>query len=135
VSGASNVLKKLSRRFQLALVSNFSYSPFIYRVLKQMGIDPFFDYILISDSFGWRKPHPKIFTHLLDISKFRADETIFIGDDVEADIKGSKKVGIKAVLLARASYSQDRDSQTTEIPDFVVNSLPELAELLLASTN
>lgn len=130
VSDAPFVLKRLGRVFNIALVSNFTDSAFIHRSLRKLGIEKFFDHIIDSDTVGWRKPHPKIFKQFLKVSKVKAEEAIFIGDDLEADIKGANAIGIKSVLLNRPSYKRYKQQKTKIIPDHIVSSLTEFEELL-----
>lgn len=130
VSDAPIVLKRLSEVFNIALVSNFTDSAFIHRSLRKLEIEKFFDHIIDSDTVGWRKPHPKIFKHFLKLSKAKAEEAVFIGDDLEADIKGANAIGIKSVLLNRPSYVQYKQRNTKIVPDHMVSSLTEFEELL-----
>lgn len=130
VSDAPTVLERLSGRFKIALVSNFTYSGFLHRSLRKLGIEKFFDHIIVSDAFGWRKPHPEIFRHFLRLLKAEAEEAVFIGDELETDIRGAKSMGIKSVLLARPGHALNQ--QTDVFPDQKVSSLTEFEELLAA---
>jgi len=108
---AHRVLEDLNGRFTLSLISNFTNSAFLNRSLNNLGINRFFDHIIDSLSIGWRKPHQRIFKHFLDLSGVKAKEAIFIGDDLNADIKGAKNLGIKAVLLKK---SEDIESNSID---------------------
>jgi putative hydrolase of the HAD superfamily len=123
-------LERINKKFKTALVSNFTDSQFLYESLKRLRIEPFFDSIIISDSYGWRKPHSKIFTHFLNSLDVKAEEAIFVGDDLEADIKGAKDSGITTVLIIRQSNKKRKCNQDI-LPDHTVNSLLELEKLLI----
>lgn len=127
---AVNTLKTISETFKTVLVSNFTNSDFLLRSLRKLGIRKFFDHVIVSDTFGWRKPHPAIFKQFLKLSKVKAAEAVFIGDDLEADIKGAKAVNINAVLLVRSGYSQSKQYETVIVPDHVVSSLKEFQKLI-----
>ena len=131
VSEAPIVLERLSGMFKIALVSNFTHSAFLHRSLRKLGIEKFFDHIIDSDTVGWRKPHPKIFKHFLKLSKAKAEEAVFIGDELETDIKGAKGMGIKSVLLARPGHVLNQQRETDVFPDYIVSSLTEFEELLV----
>ena len=123
------VLERLKEDFKISLVSNFTDSAFLRRSLSKVGIEKFFDHIIDSDAVGWRKPHPNIFKHFLRVSGVKAEEAIFIGDDLETDIKGAKDSGIRAVLLSRAGHPVNRRREVC--PDRIVSSLTEFGELLI----
>lgn len=124
------VLERLSETLTISLVSNFTNSAFLHQSLKKLGINKFFDHIIDSEAVGWRKPHPKIFKHFLKSSKARAEETIFLGDELETDIMGAKDMGIRAVLIARSSQVWNQQRKTAIIPDEIVRSMTEFEELL-----
>lgn len=126
------VLERLGEMYEISLVSNFTNSTFLHNSLKKLGIVKYFDHIIISDSVGWRKPHPKIFKHFLKSSKVKACEAVLIGDELEADVKGAKEMGMKAVLLDRSNNTFHRQSINDSFPDHIVRSMIEFEELLLA---
>jgi putative hydrolase of the HAD superfamily len=129
---AHQVLEKLSVRFTISLISNFTNSAFIHRSLNNLGIDRFFDHVIDSVSIGWRKPHPRIFKHFLNLCEVKAEEAVFIGDDLNADIKGAKNLGIKAVLFVRSRNIQSEQKKSNVQPDHIVYTLSEFGELLLS---
>ena len=51
--------------------------------LKSLGLESFFDLVLISDSYtpSERKPSPHMFEEALNYFQIKAEEMIFIGDD------------------------------------------------------
>ena len=123
---AQDVLKELKSRFTISLVSNFTDSTFIRRCLKRLGIEDHFAHIVISDSVDWRKPHPNIFKAFLDLSNAKAEEAVYIGDEVATDVRGARSMGIRTVLLAK----EGTVNMTEDQPDDVVHSLTEFKELI-----
>lgn len=61
-------------------------------------IDYFPDCRLSAADAGYLKPDTRIFTCALERLGTRPQETIFIGDNPEADIAGAQSAGMKAVL-------------------------------------
>ena len=61
-----------------------------------MGYFP--DCRLAAADTGYLKPHPRIFQAALAQLGTAADETVFIGDNPNADIAGALAVGMRAVL-------------------------------------
>lgn len=129
---AHDVLGRLHGRFKIALVSNFTDSAYLRRCLEGLGIEGFFDSVIVSETVGWRKPHPEIFETFLELTGTMADEAVFIGDDPISDIKGAKNLGIKTVLLAKLGHVGSDEGETEVMPDHVVSSLTEFGEMLLA---
>lgn len=64
------------------------------RKMELLGLVPFFDAVLISESEGVRKPQPEIFRRALDRCGVEAHETLFVGDHPEADVAGAQAAGL-----------------------------------------
>ena len=122
------VIKNLREDFKIGLVSNFTDSNFLNKTLRKFDIEAFFDSVTISDNCGWRKPHPYIFQEFLKSLDTRPGEIVFVGDDPVSDVKGAKDMGITTVLIRRTN--KDLNDKPDVAPDFIVNSLTELQELL-----
>jgi putative hydrolase of the HAD superfamily len=58
-----------------------------------------------------------------------AQETVFVGDSLDRDVKGPKKVGMKAVYIKRKPITEDDFVQ----PDAVIDKLSDLPNLLKVS--
>ena len=125
---AKSILKKLSTNYKLGLVSNFTYAPVIYAGLRKLGINQFFNAVLVSDEVGWRKPHPKIFNQALKRLKVSARETIYVGDSPLEDIKGAKSTGMKTIFVPSQFYSFENLYESREKPDMIVKDICELRE-------
>jgi FMN phosphatase YigB (HAD superfamily) len=129
-SDATLVLEELSKNFGIILVTNFTHTPFVNQSLQNLGIKKFFNHIITSEGFGWRKPHPKIFEHVLELVGTKPEETIFIGDDLVTDIKGAKGLGIKTVHLVDREDSAEKKHDIRIYPDHRVSSLTQVLELV-----
>ena len=70
-----------------------------YPKIKRSGLEPFFDYIFISEEIGFNKPDIRIFEYALNKMKISADKAIFVGDDYEVDILGAANAGIDQVYF------------------------------------
>ena len=46
---------------------------------------------------GVKKPNPKIFNFALALAKADANESIMIGDNIEADIEGAHNIGMDTI--------------------------------------
>lgn len=87
------------KAYNLSILSNFDYSPTVYKLLDKYDLTPYFNSILISESFGWRKPDIKIFDYAIEKNKLNRTNTIFIGDDLERDIIGAYNAKIDSIYI------------------------------------
>lgn len=120
------LIKRIKENCKLGLVSNFTYAPVIYASLRKLGINQFFDAVLVSDENGWRKPHKLIFLEALQKLHVTAEEAVFIGDSPLEDIKGAKEIGMKTVFVQSQFYSLKDLQDSREKPDFVAEDLHQI---------
>jgi putative hydrolase of the HAD superfamily len=120
------LIKRIKENCKLGLVSNFTYAPVIYASLRKLGINQFFDAVLVSDENGWRKPHKRIFLEALQKLHVTAEEAVFIGDSPLEDIKGAKEIGMKTVFVQSQFYSLKDLQDSREKPDFVAEDLSQI---------
>ncbi|MEM3640663.1 MAG: HAD family hydrolase [Candidatus Bathyarchaeia archaeon] len=122
---AKKTLQKLSENHKLGLISNFTYAPVIYAGIRKVGINHFFDVILVSDAVRWRKPHAKIFETALEKLGVKAEETLYVGDSPEEDIKGAKQLGMKTVFVVSQFYPLKTLVESAQKPDAIAKNLCE----------
>nr|GGG78894.1 hypothetical protein GCM10011398_25270 [Virgibacillus oceani] len=56
-----------------------------------------FDVIIISEEAGVSKPDKRIFELALNKLHVQAEDTLFVGDDIEKDIGGCQHANIKGI--------------------------------------
>jgi putative hydrolase of the HAD superfamily len=128
--GAKKLLRQIQQQFKVGLISNFTHAPVIYKSLRKVGINEFFNAVVVSEENGWRKPSPQIFQDTLNQLQATAQEAIFIGDSPLEDIKGAKDTGLKTVFVP-SQFSTLKDLQKSRIePDYVTKDLIELSQTL-----
>jgi len=118
VAGAERVLEVLHPRYKLAIISNAT-SNLCRRILKENGLDKFFQVIVISRDLGIRKPDPRIFRYTLEKLQVKPDEAVHVGDSVE-DIIGAKRTGMRAIWI------KEEDEENSGEADRVIHALTEL---------
>jgi HAD superfamily hydrolase (TIGR01549 family) len=123
---AKKLIGKIAMNYKLGLVSNFTYAPVIYASLRKLGIDQFFNAVLVSDEIGWRKPHKKIFENALEKLQVRAEETLYVGDSPLEDIKGAKAAGMKTIFVPSQFFSMKDLQDSKQKPDIIVKNICEL---------
>lgn len=95
--GTLNALEVLKTRFRLGLLTNFTHAPAARSIIREAGLEGFFQVILISGEMGYRKPHPFVFERLVKELEVETAEVVYIGDDPGPDIYGARDSGIKAI--------------------------------------
>ena len=85
-----------------------------------LGIARYFDTMLISEAEGVAKPDAEIFRRATDNLGVSPDQAVMIGDNSEADIRGAKSYGMKAI------WKRDAYWKAPEIVDAIVDNLDEL---------
>ncbi len=115
------------RGLKLGLVSNTFIAPATHdRHLREAGLIEFFPVRVYSSEVRYRKPHRRIFQIALERMGAIANETLFVGDLVKADIQGAKRVGMKTVL--RQSFAA---SNHHRVADRVIRHVSELRGIAL----
>ena len=123
---ALDVLEKLHGKYKLGLISNFAIPECGWKLLDKFGLKRFFDIVVISGEVNRRKPSPEIFQRALKILGVKASKAVFVGDMLDLDVMGPKKVGMKTVLINRRPIEENADVK----PDKVVTRLSELLAVL-----
>lgn len=129
-TSAKQLLAEASESFKIALVSNFTYAPAIYASLRKLGINRYFNAVVVSEAVGWRKPHQTVFNKALRMLRVKADEAVFVGDSPREDMEGAADVGLRTVLVLSGFNSLKGLEECGVKPDFVVGDLVELCRML-----
>ncbi len=72
------------------------------------------------------KPSRAYFEAALEALDADPERTYMVGDDIEADVEGAQKYGLKAVLVRTGKFREGDLERTTVVPDGVIDSLPDL---------
>lgn len=125
--GLLSTLDRLKQRgVALGLISN-GYGQFQSDNLRALGIEPFFDEILISEWEELRKPDPAIFHRALSRLGISAENALFVGDHPDNDIRASQAAGMKAVWKRNESFDAVPEAAA------VIDDLAELLPIVFPS--
>ena len=94
--GTFEILDYLKSKYKLHIITN-GFEEIQSRKMISSNIYHYFDKVITSESVGVKKPNPKVFTYALNLAKADKENSIMIGDNIEADINGALKVGMKAI--------------------------------------
>lgn len=123
IDGAKDILEYLKTKYQIVMLSN-GFSEMQYDKLDNAGFTPYFDDVILSDVVGVNKPHPEIFSFALKKLGVNANQTIMIGDNYMADIKGAMDSGIDQI------WYNPKMEKVEQNPTYTVRSLYEIKDIL-----
>ena len=92
------MLEYLSQKYTLSILTN-GFEETQHRKINNSGIAKYFTHLLTSENYGYAKPDPRIFEQLLQMNNAVAPQTIMIGDNIDADIKGAMASNIDSVFF------------------------------------
>jgi HAD superfamily hydrolase (TIGR01662 family) len=119
--------------YRLGLISNASYSRDVYMQLETHHLLPYFEQVLVSADVGYRKPHPLIFRKALNYFNVEPTEAVMVGDTLNADIIGSRHIGMKNIWIARwAAPPTTHYRDDAIIPDRTIQRLSQIPAVLTA---
>ncbi len=123
---AVQVLSQLAKNYRLGIVSNFAIPECVTQLLEQHKLDCLFELVVVSAAVNRRKPSPEIFNYTLNKMQLSPTEAVFVGDTVDADIKGAQQVGLRTVYIERRPQ---KELETVK-PDETIRALRELPTAL-----
>jgi HAD superfamily hydrolase (TIGR01509 family) len=90
------------------------------RVLRSdaeaFGLAGLLDVMVLSDDVGVRKPAAEMFLRACRALEIEPEDTMFVGDSLEADVQGAANVGMTTV---QALWFRADDTPTGTEPDFL----------------
>ena len=117
-------LEQLRARYPLAVVSD-AQSAYATPELRAVGLLNYFNPVIISGDYGYRKPDPRLFQKALNTLGVRPEQALYVGNDIYHDIWGAQEVGMKAVLV---SYNRADISSEAISPDYIIYNFAELMQ-------
>jgi putative hydrolase of the HAD superfamily len=126
---AREVVELLSHIVVLGLVTDTETSPepSVRKALHQLGFNDFFSVVVTSQDVGEAKPSPRIFEEALRLLGVRPDETVMVGNDIDRDIAGAKRMGIRTILVTNSRYF---DPRRAHLADFRVDRLVDIPTVI-----
>ena len=109
------LLRALSARYRLGLVSNFDHAPTAQAILARYDVHRCFDVTLISDDYGRRKPHPSIFEEALFRLGVTPAEALYVGDSAADDVVGAQGIGLDVAWINRSGDEPPDPPPTHEL--------------------
>ena len=129
---APEVLKALHQQgLIIGMISNTVSRTQVPALLSHYGIREYFNPIVLSVDYGWRKPDPRIFLHAANLAGVEPHLCGYVGDTVSRDVLGARRAGFGLVvrILSFLSSQVDKGDEGVEA-DARIADLRELPDLL-----
>lgn len=120
------VLGQMKELYPLAAVSD-AQSAYAVPELRAVGLKDYFNPIIISGDYGYRKPDPRLFWKALDALQVSPAQAIFIGNDRYRDVFGPRQLGMKTILFSPTPNISRPDEAE---PDYIIREFAELPRAL-----
>jgi HAD superfamily hydrolase (TIGR01458 family) len=91
-------------------------APFVVALSHASGVAP----VVLG------KPATAFFESALELLGAEPDQTVMVGDDLEADVRGAQQAGLLGILVRTGKYRTDNTAEVQ--PDAVLDSIAELPE-------
>jgi putative hydrolase of the HAD superfamily len=122
--GLVEMLNRLKQQgYLLGIISN-GRGEFQMSAISGLGIKDYFDVILISETERIRKPRLEIFHRAIDRLGVSAQESVFVGDNPEADIMGAKNAKMQAIWKRNSLWLEPKSANA------IINELSEIPPIL-----
>lgn len=97
IEGTLDILNYLKPKYTMHIITN-GFQEVQGKKMKNSGLGTYFKTVITSEQAGVKKPNPEIFNFALTTCQAKADESMMIGDNYEADVMGALQCGIDAIF-------------------------------------
>lgn len=117
--GSLDLLNYLKPKYKLHIITN-GFQEVQSKKMYNSGISNYFLTTTTSEDVMLKKPHPKVFLHALQKAEATAEESVMIGDNLEADIYGALDVGMDAIYFGNnTTFTGKRVEQLLELKNYL----------------
>jgi putative hydrolase of the HAD superfamily len=95
---ALEVIRYLRKKYKTALITN-GRNEIQYGKIDRMDIRDEFDFIIVSEEAGCKKPDSRIFEAAINNLQLQPKQCIYVGDHPVNDIEGASKAGMDTVWI------------------------------------
>ena len=131
VDGGREVVNELHRRgYVLGIISNLIGRREIPEWLETEGFALYFKSVVLSSTFGKRKPDPSIYIEAAHIAGVEPAHCVYVGDNLKRDVTGTRAAGFGMVVIMISPNELAAAAITDENrPDKIIHKFDQLLEL------
>ena len=124
IPNALTILENFHSNYNMHIITN-GFKEVQNKKLEKSGLSKYFKTITISEDIGFKKPSKEIFLQAISRANAIIENSVMIGDNFNADIIGSKSVGMKAIYY---NFHKTKEHQLGGVLE--INNLLELEDIL-----
>lgn len=121
------LLASLGERYSLGLITDGREGRM---KLRRLGIESYFDEILVTPTIDRSKHEPVVFEQVLETLGIAPSEAMYVGDDPRVDFAVPNDLGMETVRLRRGRYTHLEPDTVSARPDDQVDSLASIHDIL-----
>jgi phosphoglycolate phosphatase len=126
--GIEELIKGLHKKgIKLAIFSN-STKAYILETLTKYHLEGYFSIILGATEVQNVKPHPEGLLKILNDTRYRAEDTLYIGDML-TDFEAGTRANIRTILVASGIIAREKLAAAN--PFILVDDIRQLNQMLL----
>lgn len=95
---AIEVLAYLKDNYKLHIITN-GFAQVQFKKINNANLAAYFKTITNSEMAGVKKPNPIIFEHALEVANTKKEQSVMIGDCLDADVNGAINAGLTAIFF------------------------------------
>ncbi|GAB3328719.1 YjjG family noncanonical pyrimidine nucleotidase [Larkinella ripae] len=124
MESAAELLEYLKDRYVLHIITN-GFDEIQALKMASSGLTDYFQHIITIQNAEAKKPDPRIFEFALTRSGAAVNESLMIGDNYEADVRGAQNAGMDVVY-----YNVENRPINGPAPTYEIRHLKELMAIL-----
>jgi FMN phosphatase YigB (HAD superfamily) len=128
------VVAELQRRgYTLGIISNLIGSREIPEWLQAEGFASYFKAVVLSSTFGKRKPDPSIYLEAARLAGVEPSRCVYVGDNLKRDVTGTRRAGFGMVVIMISRQELAEATITDENrPDLMIHEFMDLLDIFPA---
>ncbi|WP_227871937.1 HAD family hydrolase [Paenibacillus albus] len=123
---ANEVIAHVRTKYKVGMITN-GRTLIQQGKIDRLGIRELFDFIIVSEEAGVKKPNPQIFELAASKLGLRTAECLYIGDHPVNDIEGASKAGMATIWM---KVNQPWRDELEAKPLHTISQLNELLRLI-----
>lgn len=127
-SDVKGTLDELRPVYRLALVTD-AQPCFALPEMQALGLVGYFDPIIISARYGFRKPDRRLIEKALARMNLGPADVVCVGNDMFRDIHGAQLLGIRSIFV---DSNQGAKTYAATRPDYVAAGFPDVLKAVSA---
>lgn len=126
VPGVPDLLAELRERYCVGLLTD-GPSRAQRSKLERLGWTDLFDVVVVTGELAAGKPDPRAFAALTDRLGVPPEETVYVGDNPTADVRGAKRAGMLAIQVVDAADDEpDPAADATVVREDLVEGVRDV---------